>query len=135
MTENDRVLLVETAERSKSNTHQIGEIKDDVRELKADSKATLKLATAVEMIARDMSHMREDLTEVKQGQLVMSEKVADQLGAVNTRVTNIEQKPFRDFQEAKKEIKSKVISTVVGVVVTALLSVLGTIVAAGLLGK
>ena len=135
MGENDRALLIEVSEQGKSNTHQIDELKGEIRELKADAKATLKLATAVEMIALDMSRMREDLSEVKQGQLAMSEKVADQFGAVNSRVTHIEQKPFREYQETKKEIKSKVVSTVVGVVITALLSVLGTMFAAGLIGK
>lgn len=135
MGENDRALLIEVSERGKSNTHQIDELKGEIRELKADNKATLKLATSVEMIARDMSHMREDLSEVKQGQQAMSDKVADQFGAVNARVTHIEQKPYREYQETKKEIKSKIVSTVLGVVITALLSILGTMFATGLIGK
>lgn len=58
-------LLTQTIERSKSNTHQIEEIKLDIKEIKEESKALNKLATSVELMARDMTTVKDGVSELK----------------------------------------------------------------------
>lgn len=64
-------ILTQTVERSKSNTHQIDEIKSDIKEIKEESKALNQLATSVELIARDMTTFKDDVAEIKVAQSEM----------------------------------------------------------------
>lgn len=68
-------MLVETEARSKSNTHQIEELKSDFKSLKEDSKALNKIATSVELIAQDMTHVKSDINDVKKSQSEMKEEL------------------------------------------------------------
>lgn len=69
-------LLAETAERAKSNTHQIEEVKEEIKEVKEENKALNKIATSVELIAQDMTHVKSDINDVKQSQSEMKEEIA-----------------------------------------------------------
>lgn len=77
MNENDLKLLVEVDQRSKSNTHQIDGIKDEIKEIKAENKAIYELTTSVKLIAQDMGTIKDGLAEVKQGQSDLNKKVSD----------------------------------------------------------
>lgn len=70
-------ILTQTVERSKSNTHQIDEIKSDIKEIKEESKALNQLATSVELIARDMTTFKDDVAEIKVAQSEMKDEIAD----------------------------------------------------------
>lgn len=66
MTENEKVvLIIETEQRTKSNTHQINEIKADIKDIKEENKVLYKLATSVEVIANNIDSMKTDMSEVK----------------------------------------------------------------------
>ena len=60
--------LTETTQRTKSNSYQIEEIKDEVKAIREDNKAIQKIATSVELIANDMRYMKNDIGEVKSSQ-------------------------------------------------------------------
>lgn len=75
MEDKDLITLTEVVERTKSNTHQIDEIKDDIKEIRNEQKAIYTIATSVELIAKDMTAMKESINEVKQGQKELTEKV------------------------------------------------------------
>lgn len=85
-------LLIETSERSKSNTHQIEEIKEDVKEIKSEQKAIYDIATSVKLIALSMDTMKDDLAEVKQGQVDLSNKVDNQITEVKNGQATLENK-------------------------------------------
>ena len=70
-------ILTQTAERSKSNTHQIDEIKSDIKEIREESKALNQLATSVELIAKDMTTFKDDVAEIKVAQSEMKEEIVD----------------------------------------------------------
>lgn len=77
-------ILTQTAERSKSNTHQINEIKSDIKEIREESKALNQLATSVELIAKDMTTFKDDVSsfkadvaEIKVAQSEMKDEIAD----------------------------------------------------------
>lgn len=70
-------IITETAERAKSNTHQIEEIKEEIKGIKEDNKALGEIATSVKLIAQDMSHIKEDVNEVKTSQSEMKQEIAD----------------------------------------------------------
>ena len=70
-------ILTETAQRSKSNTHQIEEIKEDIKGIKEDNKALGEIATSVKLIAQDMTHIKEDVNEVKDSQSEMKRELSE----------------------------------------------------------
>ena len=70
-------ILTQTVERAKSNTHQIDEIKSDIKEIREESKALNQLATSVELIAKDMTTFKDDVAEIKVAQSEMKDEIAD----------------------------------------------------------
>lgn len=70
-------ILTQTAERAKSNTHQIEEIKSDIKEIKEENKALNKMATSIELIAKDMTNMKEDISEMKTSQTEMKAEISE----------------------------------------------------------
>lgn len=70
-------MITETAERSKSNTHQIEEMKTEIKAMREDNKSIAKIATSVELIAKDMTYMKKDIGEVKQSQSELKTELSE----------------------------------------------------------
>ena len=49
MTEQETVLLIETEQRCKSNTHRIDNLEGELKEIQSEQKAIYKIATSVEL--------------------------------------------------------------------------------------
>ena len=87
-------------EREKSNTKRINEIESEVKENR-------ELTIAVKEIATEMKHLREEQNKM------------------NERLKIIEEKPIKDYEDTKKQVKGKVISFITGIVLTAIAFSLG----------
>ena len=87
-------------EREKSNTKRINEIETEVKENR-------ELTIAVKEIATEIKHIREEQNKM------------------NERLKIIEEKPIKDYEDTKKQVKGKVISFVTGIVLTAIAFALG----------
>ena len=87
-------------EREKSNTKRINEIETEVKENR-------ELTIAVKEIATEIKHIREEQNKM------------------NERLKIIEEKPIKDYEETKKQVKGKVISFVTGIILTAIAFGLG----------
>ena len=92
--------LVETEQRSKSNTKRIDEIETEVKENR-------ELTVAVKEIATEMKHLREEQTDM------------------NKRLKIIEEKPVKEYEETKSKIKWQIIGFVLGIILTFLAFKLG----------
>ena len=57
MTEQETVLLIETEQRCKSNTHRIDNLEGELKEIQSEQKAIYKIATSVELIAQRVSNI------------------------------------------------------------------------------
>lgn len=64
MTEQERI-LIETEDRSKSNSHRIDGIETEIKEIKKENKILHDLMTSVKVIAEKMSSIEEKVDEVK----------------------------------------------------------------------
>ena len=82
MTETQIKELTESTERSKSNTHQIEEMKIDIKDIKTENKALYELATSVKLIAQDMGSIKQDIAEVKNGQVDLAIKMDTEISKV-----------------------------------------------------
>lgn len=87
-------------EREKSNTKRIDEIEAEVKENR-------ELTIAVKEIATEIKHIREEQNKM------------------NERLKVIEEKPIKDYEETKKQVKGKVVSFITGIVLTAIAFALG----------
>lgn len=87
-------------EREKSNTKRINEIEAEVKENR-------ELTIAVKEIATEMKYLREEQNKM------------------NERLKIIEEKPIKDYEETKKQVKKQVISFIIGIVLTAIAFALG----------
>ena len=92
--------LVENEQRSKSNSKRLDSIENKVENI-------YDLTLSVREIATEMKAMREDQNKM------------------NERLKIIEEKPIKDYEDTKKQVKGKVISFVTGIVLTAIAFILG----------
>nr|DAO52225.1 MAG TPA: hemolysin [Caudoviricetes sp.] len=92
--------LVENEQRSKSNSKRLDSIENKVENI-------YDLTLSVREIATEMKAMREDQNKM------------------NERLKIIEEKPIKDYEDTKKQVKGKVISFVTGIVLTAIAFALG----------
>ena len=79
MTDDEKVMLVESDQRSQSNTHQIEDIKLDIKQIKEDQKAIYDLTSSVKVIADNIINMKEDIKDIKNSQKESSEKTDRQI--------------------------------------------------------
>lgn len=77
-------------ERAKSNTRRIDEIEAEVKENR-------ELTVAVKEIATEMKHLREEQSNM------------------NDRLKVIEDKPVKEYEETKENIKKQVITFILGI--------------------
>jgi len=144
ITEDDKELLIETSERAKSNTHQIEELKTDMKEMKQDQKAIYELSTAVKLVAQNVGNIQHDVTEIKQGQKDLSNKVDNQINeiktdvdcrvsGVNNKIADIEQKPYKAFIKTKHEIIVKIASGIGIALATGVLTYICTLIGQGVI--
>lgn len=62
-------MITEVAERAKSNSHQIDDLKSEIKDVKEDNKALNKIATSIELMSMDLGRVKDDVSEVKESQI------------------------------------------------------------------
>ncbi len=92
--------FIEFKERCKSNTKRLDEHDEQIKELRNVYVALTKVDDKVTNVEKDVVEMKNDLKEIKE-------------------------KPLKDYEETKKEIKKNIISFVSGVILTAITIGLG----------
>lgn len=92
--------LISTEERAKSNTKRIDGLETEVKENR-------ELTIAVKEIATEMKHLREEQANM------------------NERLKLIEEKPLKEYENTKKDIKKQIISFVLGIILCFLALKLG----------
>lgn len=92
--------LFETEQQSKSNTKRLDEMEIEIKENR-------ELTVAVKEIATEMKYLREDQNKM------------------NERLKVIEEKPIKEYEETKSQIKKQVISFFIGIILTAIAFAIG----------
>lgn len=75
----------------------------------ADIKLNRELAISTKEIATELKYMREE-----------QNKMNEEQNKMNDRLKKIEEKPLKDYEEAKNQIKKMVIAFFGGIILTAL---------------
>lgn len=98
--------MVETEQRSKSNTKRLDEHDIKFKEINNKLEDTHELTYAIKEIATEVKLMREDVNKL------------------DTRVGNIEKEPVQDYKEVKKAIRNQIICTIVGAIIGGLIALI-----------
>lgn len=98
--------MVETEQRSKSNTKRLDEHDLKFKEINNKLEDTHELTYAIKEIATEVKLMREDVNKL------------------DTRVGNIEKEPVQDYKEVKKAIRNQIICTIVGAIIGGLIALI-----------
>ena len=129
MNEAQLIELTEISERGKSNTHQIDEIKEDIKEMKLENKALYELTTSVKLIAQDMSSIKQDIAEVKCGQEKLSDKmdseiskVKDEQEKIKDNISEVKLCPTTEKANTFDKIKWIVISVITTAITTGIIA-------------
>lgn len=93
-------MIIENNQSVKSAHHRLDKLEDDIGEIK-------ELTIAVKEIAMEMKAMREDQNKM------------------NERLKIIEEKPIKDYEDTKKQVKKQVVSFITGIVLTAIAFLFG----------
>jgi len=116
--------LTETSERGKSNTHQIEEVKAEIKDIRIENRALYELTSSVKLIAQDMGNIKDDISDVKNGQKELSEKV----NKVTQEVENVKNKDDiemgRNTKKVFWEVVSKILAGLAVSGITALITIL-----------
>lgn len=98
--------IVETEQRSKSNTKRLDEHDLKFKEINNKLEDTHELTYAIKEIATEVKLMREDVNKL------------------DTRVGNIEKEPAQDYKDTKKAIRNQIICTIAGTIIGGLIALI-----------
>jgi SMC interacting uncharacterized protein involved in chromosome segregation len=134
--EDVHVQLERVEQRAKSNTHQIQEIKDDmkeqfqdvkeeIKELKEENKAIYKIATSVELIAQKLGSIEEKVDDTAAAQRQSDKRSEENYNTLIRKINTVECAPDVKKSQGLEKIKIAVITAVATTVaVTVVVSVL-----------
>jgi len=94
--------IQETKSRCESNSHQIAEIKTEIKAIQEKQDTMHEMNTNIKLIAQGMSDMQSDFGEVRDSQKQLADKVA-----------SIENRPSKETYDAWSKIKVA-IATAIG---------------------
>lgn len=69
--------IIETEQRSKSNTHQIEDIKKDVEKVESKTEDIHRIATSIEIIANKMETQDKKITEIGEEVKAVKQEVGE----------------------------------------------------------
>lgn len=117
MTDQERTTLVQTEQRSKSNSHRLDAVEEEMGKLRDEQKAIYKIAASVEVIADQTKRTQE---EVKSMSLKIDKQSADwrqseealeeQIQETDHKVDELQNKPSIKIAENYEKIKVAVIT-------------------------
>lgn len=102
------VLIERVEQRAKSNTHQIQEIKEEMKELKDENKAIYKIATSVEVIAEKLGSIEDKVDDTVAAQ----KRTEEGQYALMQKINEVERRPDLKKSEGLDKIKISVITAV-----------------------
>ena len=114
MSENYTALAVRVQEvdsRCRSNEHRINAQDEEIRNLREKQDTIYDLTSSVKSIAMDMTHIKEDVKEVKTGQEKLNEKV-----------TVLENRPANETKKKIDGLTEKLAWLLIGGIAAGLLS-------------
>ena len=121
MTEQETVMLIETEQRCKSNTHRIDNLEGELKEIQSEQKAIYKIATSVELIAQRVSNIEGKVDAQAKAWQETERKLSE-------KVTETENQPYKQIAKNVNSVKVAIITCICTLLVS---GIIGAIIAFG----
>lgn len=112
MNDENIALLLQTAERSKSNTHRLDTMEKRMDQVEADQKAIYKIATSVELVAQRMEHIEEKVDSTNAKIDAQGKAWEESEKRLSDRITETEARPLRQTADNINKIKVAIITAI-----------------------
>ena len=112
MTDQERVMLIETEQRSKSNGHRIDKLEDDIEAVKEEQKAIYKLVTSVELIAQRVGHIEEKVDDTNKKVNEQREALLETEKRLTEKINDSETQPYKDTATRLTTLKWALITAI-----------------------
>lgn len=124
MTENERIILIETEQRSKANSHRIDGVKNEIDKMKEENKAIYKIATSVEVMAEKLGNIEDKVDETKRrvDETAEAQKASEK--RLLQRVSEVENAPAIQTSKNMNEVRVRIVTSVVTFLITGVLGAL-----------
>lgn len=113
--------LIETEQRSKSNTHRIDNIEAELKEIKNDQKAIYSIATSVEVIAQRVSNIEEKVDDTNNKVAAQTKAWQETERKLADKVNEAENKPYKQIANNVNSVKVAVISCICTLLVSGII--------------
>ena len=128
MTEQETVMLIETEQRSKSNTHRLDNMELELKEIQSEQKAIYKIATSVELIAQRVSNIEDKVDDTNRKVDSQTKAWQETERKLSEKVSETEAKPYRQIANNVNTVKVAIITCVCTLLVS---GIIGAIVVFG----
>ena len=69
--------ITETSERSKSNSHRLDEVEDDIKSLKEENRTLYEMSASIKTLTDGVVSIKEDVKEIKSEQGEMKSEIQE----------------------------------------------------------
>ena len=118
MTENERIMLIETEQRSKANSHRLDSVQNSIDKMKEENKAIYKIATSVEVMAEKLGNIEDKVDETKRKVDETAEAQRASEERLLQRVSDVENAPAKQTANNINSIRVSIVTAVVTFLVT-----------------
>lgn len=105
MTEQETVMLIETEQRCKSNTHRIDNLEGELKEIQSEQKAIYKIATSVELIAQRVSNIEGKVDDTNRKVDAQAKAWQETERKLSEKVTETENQPYKQIAKNVNSVK------------------------------
>ena len=128
MTEQETVMLIETEQRCKSNTHRIDNLEGELKEIQSEQKAIYKIATSVELIAQRVSNIEGKVDDTNRKVDAQAKAWQETERKLSEKVTETENQPYKQIAKNVNSVKVAIITCICTLLVS---GIIGAIIAFG----
>lgn len=124
MTDDEKTILIETEQRSKSNAHRLDKIENDIKDLNEENKAIYKIATSVEVMAEKIGNIDNKVNEISRKVDETSDAQKESENRFLQQISNIENAPAKQVAKNVNSIRLAIATSVITFIITGLLATL-----------
>lgn len=124
MNEQEKVSLIETEQRSKSNAHRLDNMEAEIKEIKNDQKAIYSIATSVEVIAQRVTNIEAKVDDTNSKVDAQTKAWQETERKLTEKVTESENKPYKQLAGNVNSVKVAIITSICTFLVSGIIGAL-----------
>lgn len=121
MTDQEKVSLVETDQRAKSNARRLDNVEAEIKEIKNDQKAIYSIATSVEVIAQRVTNIEEKVDDTNRKVNEQAETWKQTERKLTEKISETENKPYKQIATNVNSIKVAIITCICTLLVSGII--------------